>query len=105
MGSLWTDPATVAVENPPRLLTPLRGLTQKQHSGTTTLTWSYSVKVGDLVVATRKENLIREDARNRYMGIFIKRDYGDLFVECFTGDRTGRFSPDFWDVEVVSENR
>jgi len=63
------------------------------------------VKVGDLVVATRKEILIREGARNRYFGIFIKDEYGDKFVECFSGDRTGRFSPDFWDVEVVSENR
>ena len=63
------------------------------------------MKVGDLVVATRKEILIREGARNRYFGIFIKDEYGDKFVECFSGDRTGRFSPDFWDVEVVSENR
>ena len=63
------------------------------------------MKTGDLVVATRKEILIREGARNRYFGIFIKEEYGDKFVECFTGDRTGRFSPDFWDVEVVSENR
>ena len=63
------------------------------------------MKTGDLVVATRKEILIREDARNRYFGIFLKEEYGDKFVECFTGDRTGRFSPDFWDVEVVSENR
>jgi len=63
------------------------------------------MKIGDLVVATRKESLIREGARNRYFGIFIKDEYGDKFVECFSGDRTGRFSPDFWDVEVVSENR
>ena len=63
------------------------------------------MKIGDMVVATRKEILIREGARNRYFGIFIKEDYGDKFVEYFTGDRTGRFSPDFWDVEVVSENR
>ena len=63
------------------------------------------MKIGDLVVATRKEILIREGARNRYFGIFIKDEYGDKFVECFSGDRTGRFSPDFWDVEVVSENR
>ena len=63
------------------------------------------MKIGDMVVATRKAISHRVGARNRYMGIFIKRDYGDLFVECFTGDRTGRFSPDFWDVEVVSENR
>ena len=63
------------------------------------------MKIGDLVVATRKEILIREGARNRYCGIFLGEEYGDLFVECFTGDRTGRFSPDFWDIEVISENR
>jgi len=69
------------------------------------------MKIGDLVVATRKESsppgprYLRAGARNRYFGIFIKDEYGDKFVECFSGDRTGRFSPDFWDVEVVSENR
>ena len=69
------------------------------------------MKIGDLVVATRKESSrefywqVRAGARNRYFGIFIKDEYGDKFVECFSGDRTGRFSPDFWDVEVVSENR
>jgi len=74
-------------------------------AGGATRIWSWQMKIGDLVVATRKESLIREGARNRYFGIFIKDEYGDKFVECFSGDRTGRFSPDFWDVEVVSENR
>ena len=60
------------------------------------------MKTGDLVVATRKE--ISKTTRNRYLGIFIKEEYGDKFVECFTGERTGRFNPDFWDVEVVNEN-
>ena len=63
------------------------------------------MKIGDMVVATRKIISARSPERNRYFGIFIKEEYGDKFVECFTGDRTGRFSPDFWDVEVVSENR
>ena len=63
------------------------------------------MKAGDLVIATRKIISHRVGARNRYVGIFIKSDYGDKFIECFTGDRMGRFSPDFWDVEVVSENR
>jgi len=62
------------------------------------------MKIGDLVVATRKTNSHRVGARNRYMGIFIKNEYGDLFVECFTGENVGRFSPDFWDVEVINEN-
>ena len=64
------------------------------------------MKTGDLVVATRKGDVISSarSGPDRYIGIFIKEDYGDWFVECFTGDRTGRFSPDFWDVEVVSEN-
>jgi len=60
------------------------------------------MKTGDLVLATRKE--ISKTTRNRYLGIFIKEEYGDKFVEC-GGTRVGRFSPDFWDVEVVSENR
>jgi len=65
------------------------------------------MKIGDMVVATRKADVIfsASSGPHRYFGIFIKEDYGDKFVECFTGDRTGRFSPDFWDVEVVSENR
>ena len=63
------------------------------------------MKTGDLVVATRKENVHKEDWENRYIGIFIKESHDDKYIECFTGDRTGRFSPDFWDVEVVSENR
>mgnify|MGYP001239896473 CR=1 FL=1 len=65
------------------------------------------MKTGDLVVATRKGDVIfsASSGPDRYIGIFIKEDYGDKFVECFTGDRRGRFSPDFWDVEVVSENR
>ena len=60
------------------------------------------MKTGDLVVATRKES--SKTTRNRYLGIYIKEEYGDKFVEC-GGTRVGRFSPDFWDVEVVSENR
>jgi hypothetical protein len=63
------------------------------------------MKIGDLVVATRKENYNKDDYPNRYMGIFIKQNHDDKYIECFTGDRTGRFSPDFWDVEVISENR
>jgi len=65
------------------------------------------MKTGDLVVATRKGDVIfsASSGEDRYFGIFIKEEYGDKFVECFTGDRTGRFSPDFWDVEVVNENR
>ena len=63
------------------------------------------MKTGDMVIATRKTISHRVGARNRYFGIFIKEGVRDKFIECFTGDRTGRFSPDFWDVEVVSENR
>ncbi len=60
------------------------------------------MKTGDLVVATRKKS--SKNTRNRYLGIYIKEEYGDKFVEC-GGTRVGRFSPDFWEVEVVSENR
>ena len=62
------------------------------------------MKTGDLVVATRKEILISEGSRNRYFGIFIKEGERAKFIECFTGDRTGRFSPDFWDVEIINED-
>ena len=62
------------------------------------------MKTGDLVVATRKEILIREGARNRYFGIFIEEEYGDLYIECIGGEHTGRFGPDFWDVEVINED-
>jgi len=62
------------------------------------------MKTGDLVVATRKELMITSSARNRYFGIFVKEEYGDLFVECIGGEHTGRFSPDFWDVEIINED-
>ena len=63
------------------------------------------MKIGDLVVATRKESVGKyDDRQNRYLGIYIKDEFGDKYVEC-GGTRVGRFSPDFWDVEVVSENR
>jgi len=65
------------------------------------------MKIGDMVVATRKGDVITgaRSGPDHYFGIFIKEEYGDKFVECFTGDRRGRFNPDFWDVEVVSANR
>ena len=62
------------------------------------------MKVGDLVIATRKENVHKEDWENRYLGIFIKEEYGEQYVETIGGEITGRFNPDFWDVEVVNEN-
>ena len=62
------------------------------------------MKTGDLVVATRKKTHNKVDFPNRYLGIYIKDEFGDKYVEC-GGTRVGRFSPDFWDVEVVSENR
>ena len=61
------------------------------------------MKTGDLVLATRKENHKKDDLENGYLGIFIKEEYGEKFVEC-GGPRVGRFNPDFWDVEVVNEN-
>ena len=45
------------------------------------------MKTGDLVVATRKENYNKDDYPNRYMGIFIKENHDDKYIECFTGDR------------------
>ena len=68
------------------------------------------MKTGDLVMATRKSlDTAAYGDRNRYMGIFIKSDwddeFGDKFVECFTGNRTGSFCSEHWDIEVLSENR
>ena len=34
------------------------------------------MKVGDLVIATRKQNQDKEDWENRYLGIFVKEEYG-----------------------------
>ena len=62
------------------------------------------MKTGDLVIATRKLNPHKEDWENRYLGIFVKEEDGHQYVECIGGLRTGRFNPDFWDVEVVNEN-
>jgi hypothetical protein len=64
--SLWMDPATATS----RFLTPLRGLTQKQHSGTTIITWSYSVKRGDLLKYDADGSLwIVEWADDKYVKI------------------------------------
>ena len=62
------------------------------------------MKVGDLVIATRKQNQDKEDWENRYLGIFVKEEYGHQHVECIGGEITARFNPDFWDVEVINEN-
>ena len=62
------------------------------------------MKTGDLVIATRKEARDKEDWENRYLGIFVKEEYGHQQVEGIGGLRTGRFNPDFWDVEVVNED-
>ena len=66
------------------------------------------MKTGDLVMATRKSlDTAAYGDRNRYMGIFIKtnNDLSDKFIECFTGNRTGSFCSEHWDIEVISENR
>ena len=41
------------------------------------------MKTGDLVVATRKGDVIfsASSGEDRYFGIFIKEEYGDKFVE------------------------
>ena len=64
------------------------------------------MKTGDLVVATRKGDVIfsASSGEDRYFGIFIKEEYGDLYIECIGGEHTGRFGPDLWDVEVINEN-
>ena len=62
------------------------------------------MKIGDLVIATRKQNQDKEDWENRYLGIFVKEEYGHQHVECIGGEITARFNPDFWDVEVINEN-
>lgn len=65
------------------------------------------MKAGDLVIATRKfpEKLGLWTHQDRYIGIYIKEEYGDKFVHCLgPTKRWGRFSPDFWDVEIINEN-
>jgi len=61
------------------------------------------VKVGDLVKMTRKT--WQASGANSYLGIFIEEKWDEWFVECFGGKRTGRFSPSFWEYEVLSEGR
>ena len=60
------------------------------------------MKIGDLVVATRK--VILGSGDNRYFGILLKEEHGTRFIEC-GGPKVGKFSQRFWDVEVISENR
>ena len=66
------------------------------------------MKVGDLVVATRKfpKKFNEHFHQNRYIGIYTKEEYGDKFIHCLDAPthRFGRFSPDFWDVEIINEN-
>jgi len=61
------------------------------------------MKIGDLVEIKRKT--WQASGTNRYLGIFIKKEYDEWFVECFGGKRIGRFSPSFWEYEVLSESR
>ena len=63
------------------------------------------MKIGDMVVATRK-TLQNDGVENRYFGILLKDEHGTRFIEC-GGPKVGQFGRDFWDVEVVSscENR
>lgn len=62
------------------------------------------MKVGDLVIALRKEARDEEDWENRFLGIFVKEEYGIQHVETIGGEITGRFNPDFWNVKVVNED-
>jgi hypothetical protein len=63
------------------------------------------MKTGDLVIATRKKIWEREDACNRYLGIFIKEEHDNMYVECFTGgETTALFDTYSWDVEIINEN-
>ena len=63
------------------------------------------MKIGDLVIATRKEPWDLRTSRNRYLGIFIKERRDDKYIECFTGgETTARFDPESWDVEIINEN-
>ena len=58
------------------------------------------MKVGDLVVATRKFPEIEWDLpghQDRYIGIYIKEEYGDKFVHCLgPTKRWGRFINENW---------
>ena len=62
------------------------------------------MKVGDLVKMTRKK--WQASGTNSYLGIFIEEKWDEWFVEVLGGKRSmGRFSPSFWEYEVISENR
>ncbi len=60
------------------------------------------MKVGDLVRITRFRANSLKDKDNLYIGVYLKEEYGDWYVECGF-QKLGRFNPDFWKCEILSE--
>ena len=59
------------------------------------------MKAGDLVRLQRYRANSLNDEDNLYVGVYLKEEYGDWYVECGF-QKTGRFNPDFWKCEVVN---
>lgn len=62
------------------------------------------MKAGDLVRLQRYRANSLNDDDNLYVGIYLKEEYGEWYVECGF-KRLGQFNPDFWTCEVISANR
>ena len=62
------------------------------------------MKAGDLVRLQRYRANSLNDDDNLYVGIYLKEEDGEWYVECGF-KRLGQFNPDFWTCEVISANR
>ena len=63
------------------------------------------MKAGDLVRLQRYRANSLNDEDNLYVGIYLRtQPNGAWVIECGF-QKVGRFSPNFWTCEVVSENR
>ena len=62
------------------------------------------MKAGDLVRLRRYRANRLDDSDNLYVGIYLKEEHGEWYVECGF-KRLGQFNPDFWTCEVISENQ
>jgi len=59
------------------------------------------MKIGDLVRLQRYRANSLNDDDTLYIGVYLKEEYGDWYVECGF-QKTGRFSSDFWTCEVIN---
>ena len=62
------------------------------------------MKIGDLVVATRKKTHNKDDFPNRYLGIYIKDEFGDNMSVEIAKDYVDRdFPNEFFAVEIAND--